>query len=59
MPLLFLAIVFFGINAHAKDVYVQDFNGDWPYGGWTDYIEPMGTHRPVRVAGRPGRFKRP
>ena len=26
-----------GSSAHAADVYVQNFNGDWPYDGWTDY----------------------
>ncbi len=26
-----------GIDAHAENVYVQDFNGDWPYDGWTDH----------------------
>jgi len=35
--LLFLAITVFGTCASAYDVYVQDFNGNWPYDGWTDY----------------------
>ena len=26
-----------GTGAHAADVYVQNFNGDWPFDGWTDY----------------------
>jgi hypothetical protein len=35
--LFFLAVIVLGNSAHAGDVHVQNFDGDWPFQGWTDY----------------------